>query len=246
MTQKVLLPTTAAPLYEKVKLYVLDKIENGGWGKEDRLPGEPELARALGISRMTVNRALRELAKDDVLERIPGVGTFVAPKKPVAAVVKIHNIAEDIRSRGEVYSCEVLNLSQVTPPHDARNGMGLGPNKKVFRAVIVHRSDGVPVQLERRYVLPKFAPKFLGQDFTEMTTTEYLYSIRPPSDAEHVIQAVTTDADIARLLNIPRDEPCLVVTRRTWVDGRVTSYMRLYHPGSRFSVVGRASTDLRG
>jgi GntR family histidine utilization transcriptional repressor len=238
------LPTIAAPLYEKVKHYVIDKIDSGEWSTKDRLPGEPELSRDLGISRMTVNRALRELATEQVLERIPGVGTFVSPPKPVAAVVTIHNIADDIRARGEVYSCKVIDLSTVEPPHEVRVGMGLRPQKKVSRAVIVHAADGLAVQLERRWVRPDFAPDFLDQDFTATTTTEYLYSIMPPTDAEHVIEAVMPDPETARRLRITRNEPCLVVTRRTWVGDKITSYMRLYHPGSRFSVAGRASTVL--
>jgi len=238
------LPSIAAPLYEKVKHYVIDKIDSGEWSTEDRLPGEPELSRELGISRMTVNRALRELAKEQVLERIPGVGTFVSPPKPFTAVVTIHNIADDIRARGEAYSCKIIDLSTVEPPYDVRVGMGLRPQKKVSRAVIVHSADGLAVQLERRWVLPDFAPDFLKQDFTATTTTAYLYSIMPPTDAEHVIEAVMPDPETARRLRIARDEPCLVVTRRTWVGEKITSYMRLHHPGSRFSVAGRASTVL--
>ncbi len=243
-TQREVLPSIAAPLYEKVKHYVLEKIDTGEWSTKDRLPGEPELSRALGISRMTVNRALRELAKDQVLDRIPGVGTFVSPAKPVAAVVTIHNIADDIRARGEAYSCKVIDLSTVEPPREVRVGMGLRPNKKVSRAIIVHAADGLAVQLERRWVLADFAPAFLKQDFTKTTTTEYLYSIMPPTDAEHVIEAVMPDPETARRLKISRDEPCLVVTRRTWVGEKLTSYMRLHHPGSHFSVAGRASTVL--
>ena len=129
--------------------------------------------------------------------------------------------------------------------HDVCVGMGLRPNRRVFRAVIVHFADGLPVQLERRWVLPDFAPDFLVQDFTKTTTTEYLYSIMPPTDAEHEIEAVMPDRETARWLKMSREEPCLVVTRRTWVGNKLTSYMRLHHPGSRFSVAGRASTALR-
>ncbi len=53
------LPETAGPLYEKVKAQVLDNIRSGRWPGNHRLPSEHELVDALGISRMTVNRALR-------------------------------------------------------------------------------------------------------------------------------------------------------------------------------------------
>jgi GntR family histidine utilization transcriptional repressor len=244
-TKSNALPHSAAPLYEKVKTYVLQRIESGEWSLENRLPGEPDLSRELGVSRMTVNRALRELAAEEIIERIPGVGTFVAPRKPLTDDVKIHNIADEIRGRNQAYRCEVFELSRANPPPDVAAGMYLAPSAEVYCAKLVHHSNNLPIQLEERYVLPRFAPAFAEQDFTQMTTTEYLYSIMPPSAAEHVIGARMPDGETARLLQMGIDEPCLVVTRRTWVDDEITSHMCLQHPGSRFQLVGQASTVLR-
>lgn len=237
------LPGNAAPLYEKVKQYVLEKIDSGEWLVTDRLPGEPELARMLGISRMTINRALRELASEHILERIPGVGTFVAEAKPASAVVEIHNIAEEIRNRGQAYSCEVAFLGSVDPPRPVLAGMNLRQGERLARAIIVHRANGAAVQLEDRFVKPSFAPDFLEQDFGRITTTAYLFSITPPSDAEHVIEAELPDEETQELLEISAHEPCLIVTRRTWVGREITTFSRLSHPGARYRLLGRASTS---
>lgn len=237
----ILLSRNAAPLYEKVKQYVVDKIDSGAWPASERLPGEPELARLLGISRMTINRALRELASDHVLERVPGVGTFVAEAKPTSAIVRIHNIADEIRNRGQAYDCDVVGLAKLPPPRTVLAGMGLGRGDKVFWTKIVHRANGSAVQLEERYVLPSFAPRFLDQDFTRITTTAYLFDITPPTDAEHVIEAELPGERTRDLLEISGHEPCLVVTRRTWVGKVITTYSRLTHPGTRYRLSGRAS-----
>ncbi len=237
------LPSHAAPLYEKVKQYVVEKIGSGEWSKSGRLPGEPELARSLGISRMTINRALRELAEDRILERIPGVGTFIAEAKPTSAIVEIHNIADEIRNRGQTYGCEVVTLEKIDPPRPVMAGMDIRPDHKVFRAVIAHRANGSAVQLEERYVRPSFAPKFLDQDFTRITTTAYLFGIQPPSDAEHIIEAELPDEETQRLLEIWPHEPCLVVMRRTWVGSTITTLSRLTHPGSRYRLIGRTSKN---
>lgn len=239
------LPKTAAPLYEKVKQFIQDKIDQGEWAAHHRLPGEPELARELGISRMTINRALRELAGEQVLDRIPGVGTFVAAAKPVSAVVRIHNIADEIISRGQSYDCRVLKLQKVRAPRKVWEAMELKPGQGLFRSLIVHFADGLPAQLEDRYVLPDFAPEYLQQDFTRLTTTAYLHGIAPPTDAEHVIEAAMPDEDTRHLLKMERGEPCLVVMRRTWVGSVITTYMRMVHPGSRYSLLGRASAGSR-
>ncbi|MEO8667057.1 MAG: histidine utilization repressor [Bauldia sp.] len=241
MPLRDVLSSAAAPLYEKVKLYVLEMIESGKWSTENRLPGEPELARQLGISRMTINRALRELANENIVDRIPGVGTFVSSGKPASAIIEIHNIADVIRGRGQTYSCDVIELSRVVPPRPVRLGLEVGPNARLFHALIVHRANGVALQLEDRYVAPDFAPDFLAQDFKAITTTAYLQAITPPTAADHVIEAVMLDAASRGLLDMPANEPALVVTRRTWVGEKLTTYMRLAHPGSRYRLIGRTT-----
>jgi len=241
MPSRTSLTTTAAPLYEKVKLYVLDMIESGKWSTENRLPGEPELARQLGISRMTINRALRELADESIVDRVPGVGTFVASGKPVAAAVEIHHIADVIRGRGQTYSCNVIELARVAPPRAARAAMEASAKARLFHALIVHRADGVALQLEDRYVTPEFAPGFLGQDFTAITTAQYLAAVTPATAADHVIEASVLDDRSRDLLEAPAGDPALVVTRRTWVGDRITTFMKLTHPASRYRLTGRTA-----
>ncbi len=57
-------------------------------------------------------------------------------------------------------------------------------------------------------------------------------------EAEHVVRAQMPDAPTKKYLEMSDDEPCLVVTRRTWAHGRPVSFARLYHPGSRFELSG--------
>ena len=109
------LPASASPLYEKVKDYVLDNIGTGKWGREDRLPSENDLVTALGVSRMTVHRALRELTSQGHLLRIQGVGIFVAPPRPQSALIEINNIASEITQRGGRHAARVILLEKIAP-----------------------------------------------------------------------------------------------------------------------------------
>ena len=74
-----------APLYARVKQAITQKIRSGAWLPNAKLPSESELLAQLGVSRMTINRALRELTIEGLLVRMQGVGTFVAVPKPWAA-----------------------------------------------------------------------------------------------------------------------------------------------------------------
>jgi GntR family histidine utilization transcriptional repressor len=73
--------TPNPPAYQRVKRYVLDRIQNGQWKEGDAIPGEEALAREFGVSHMTVNRAIRELSDEQIVERVQGSGTYVAQQK---------------------------------------------------------------------------------------------------------------------------------------------------------------------
>lgn len=222
------------PLYERVKSFVVENMASGAWPAGEKLPSEHELAATLNVSRLTVHRALRELAASGALQRLPGVGTFVAPAKPVSAIVRIHNIADEIRGRGERFSASIHRLVR-TPATAALAALfGIARGDALFHSLIIYRSDGVPLQLEDRHVLPAFAPEFLQQDFASRSTTDYLQGIARPTDAHLVIEALMPEAEARALLKMPKGEPCLGVTRTTWVDGRVTTFTRFLHPASRY------------
>jgi GntR family transcriptional regulator, histidine utilization repressor len=81
--------------YLRVKRSVVDRIAKGSLKPGARVPSENELVREFGLSRMTVNRALRELAADGVLQRIAGVGTFVAEQR-VPTHPLHHNLSRQV------------------------------------------------------------------------------------------------------------------------------------------------------
>ena len=97
-------------LYQEVKAYVLDLIKREEWPPHYRVPSEHALVERLGVSRMTVNRALRELSHEGRLYRVQGVGTFVAAQKPQSAFLTVRSIAEEIRSRGGVHSLSLIHI----------------------------------------------------------------------------------------------------------------------------------------
>ena len=69
-----------APLYLKLKRLVTDAIAQGTLAGQDAIPGERDLARMLGISRVTVRKAFADLVAEGILVQRRGSGTFVAPK----------------------------------------------------------------------------------------------------------------------------------------------------------------------
>ncbi|WP_397451787.1 histidine utilization repressor [Pseudomonas sp. NA-150] len=227
-----------SPLYARVKHAIVEKIRTGAWLPNSKLPSESELLTLLGVSRMTVNRALRELTIEGLLVRMQGVGTFVAEPKGHAALFEIHNIAEEIEARGHVHRCEVVTLEEVPAKSDPVLPFALDGVERMFHSVVVHYENEVPVQIEERFVNAKIAPHYLQQDFTRVTPYAYLIQLAPLTEGQHVVEAIHAKSAECRLLQIKRNEPCLLIRRRTWsAQGQVGS-ARLVYPGSRYRLEG--------
>ncbi len=69
------------PKFAQIKQFIVDKIKNGSWQEDQRVPSENELSSQFSVSRMTARRALSELTDAGILTRSQGLGTFVASFK---------------------------------------------------------------------------------------------------------------------------------------------------------------------
>lgn len=228
----------AKPLFQQVKDHIIGQIESGKWPPETRIPSENELINKLSISRMTIHRALRELTLEGYLTRAQGLGTFVAAPKAQSALLTIRPISDEISKRGSVHTAEVHLLAEETAGPEIADALGLEPGAAVYRSIIVHHADGLPVQLADRYVNPAVAPDFIHQDFTKTTPSHYLFQVGPLTKAEHIFEAIMPDRRTQILLKIKASEPCLLLIRRTWIHEKVASRARLIHPGPRFKIGG--------
>lgn len=226
----------AIPAFQQVKDHVLQQIRGGEWKPGDLIPSERELMIQFNLSRMTVNRALRELTDNQLLVRIQGSGTYVAPGKYQSTLVEIRSIDDELVARGHRYRSQVLTLEASTTPVALKAlGLDAGP---AFHSVIVHFADDVPIQLEDRYTNPQLFPDYLQQDFHLVTPNHYMVQIAPLDRAEYSIESKMPEAAMRKLLQMEAGEPCLLLSRRTWVHDTVATAVTLWHPGSRYQFTG--------
>jgi GntR family histidine utilization transcriptional repressor len=231
----------AAAPYSRVKDFLKSGLAEGRWRPGELMPSEAELVAQFGVSRMTVNRALRELQSEGLVERVQGVGTFAAQLHRISSTLTIRDLQEEIAARGHRHHAEV-QLKRSEPASAAlAASLGLASGDPVFHTLLVHFDNGVPLQCEDRYVNPAAAPEYLRVDFTRTTPTRYLLEVAPLWEAQYTIEASRATAQEARLLGIARDEPCLVIVRRTVSRGVPITLARLVHPGSRYQLEGRFS-----
>ncbi|WP_332059701.1 histidine utilization repressor [Bartonella sp. CB74] len=229
------------PFYERVKAMIKTKIHSNVWPVNFRLPSESELVKLFGYSRMTVNRALRELTAEGLLVRMQGVGTFVAEIRGQSALLEINNIADEIASRGHRHHARVFRLTEINADIQQAFIFGIQKGSSLYNSLICHYGNGIPVMLEDRLVNTQVVPDYLQQDFTRITPNAYLSSIIPIVEGEHIIEAVNVSRAESIYLEIDELTPCLLVNRRTWIghkEKKIVTSVRLIYPGSRYRLEG--------
>ncbi len=226
------------PRYQQLKDFIIEQISSGELQPLDRVPSENDLVESKSVSRMTANRALRELNDEGYVERIAGRGTFVSDFRSRSHLLEVQNIADEIASRGHAHSSSVLRQSMQHARGEIAKALHVEQGTDVFHLLLVHAENNVPIQVEDRYVLASFAPDCLEQDFEEITPSAYLTGVAPLQEAEQAVRASIPNSATRQQLEMTDDEASLVVMRRTWSDGRPVTFARLHHPGSRYELMG--------
>lgn len=230
--------TPASPPYQRVKQHLLEGLAEGRWPPGALMPSEAELVVRFGVSRMTVNRALRELQAEGLVSRSQGVGTFAAPRHLVASTLTVRDLHDEIEARGAMHTTSVHFAREERAAAGVAGQLGLKTGARVFHSLIVHAADGLPLQAEDRFVNPACAPGYLGVDFTHTTPTRYLLDVAPLWQAEVHIEARNASAAEAKLLAIAPGDAVLVLVRRTQAQGVPITLARLVHPGARYTLQG--------
>jgi GntR family histidine utilization transcriptional repressor len=227
--------------YMRIKEQVLADIAAGKLRPGDRVSSESELVATFGVSRMTANRALRELMFEGVLKRSAGIGTFVSPKHLDVDLLQIRNIADEIHQRGHKHTAVIVAASLMKADANVADALELALGAEVMHSLIVHMENDEAIQVEERYVNPKVAPDYLSADFHSMTPHEYLTKVAPITEFEHIVQAVRPDTTVRKYLGLKNDHPCLRVFRRTWSGEAVVTCALLYYPGAQYRLEARST-----
>lgn len=229
----------ALPAYEQIKAFVRARISSGEWKPGDAVPSEAALMEQFAISRMTANRALRELATEGLVTRLQGSGTRVAQLHRISSQLVIRDIREEVTERGHTHGTRVLKVAQEKAGPQLAESLGLRRGDRVFHTVMVHLENGIPIQYEDRYVNPQAAPGYLATDFTQTSPTLHLLQHAPLTEASYTIEACLPTAEEAKALGIGTSDPCLVMVRRTVSGAHVASVARQLYPGTRYSFSGQ-------
>ncbi|MFS2154240.1 histidine utilization repressor [Rhizobium sp. Rhizsp42] len=226
-------------LHQRIVNDIEGRIVSGEWPPGHRIPFELELTKEYDCSRMTVNKALTQLAKAGLIERRKKSGSFVTQPQAQSAVLEIHDIAAEVKSLNLAYSFSVARRARRKADADDNRRLELQPGSSVVEVVCIHLAGGRPFCLEERLISLATVPEAEEADFSTVPPGSWLINQIPWSSAEHRIHAVAAGSEAAVLLNIARNTACLVVERRTWSNVGPVTHVRFTYPGDKHALVAR-------
>jgi len=195
-----------------------------------------ELAKTFRTSRQTVNKALRDLVLDDIIERFPRSGSFIKAKISQSSILDLKNIADEIRERGNNYSNELVSLNKIKADESIAKVLHVVKDQELYISQMIHKENGVPVRFDTRYIKPSSAPEYIHQNFKEITPAQFLKQNCPVEIVKNTIEAVMVNQEILEYLEISKNEPCLKISRVVTSKGKIASYSKLYYPSSRYKL----------
>jgi GntR family transcriptional regulator len=233
--------TSPLPLYHQLKTLLQAEINRKDLKPGDRLPSEHEIEVRFGVSRATIRQALNSLVQEGVVERIQGVGTFVAHPH-IRHSSGLISFTEDMRGQGLTPSHEVLESLLKEAPDSIRERLDLGQNHSTWYLRRLHLADSVPVGIGETWIPLQHLGAVvdaLAQGEVEIGSLyDFLESsqvgVKLDSGTETVTADLSDDA-LAELLRCESGSPLLRVERITYMaDSRPIEVSRMAFVASRY------------
>jgi GntR family transcriptional regulator len=203
------------PLYQQVYLGLRERIISGDLVAGSLLPGEQEMAKTLGVSRITIKRAFNELAARGLVHRQRGRGTTVAGGAVIPLVAgSFDTLVESLQRMGLQTDVELIDVSY--GPAGARVGdrLEIDADAAVQRAVRLRKLNGEPFSYLVNYMPAAIADRYSEDD---LASTSMLILLEragaSPQEAEQWISAVSATPTIAAALDVTPGSPLLKIDR---------------------------------
>lgn len=231
------------PVWARIEASLRERIESGELGPGQRLPAERDMARQLGVSRMTVRQALAVLAERGLVERGVGQGTFVSGAgKVVHDLCRPIGLTEVVARHGLVAGARVLEARERGASDIVAAALGLPEDAPVVRLRRLRSAGGRPIAIEDSWLPAFLVPGLLEHDLSGSLSALLRedYGLIA-GDSEERLEPVAAGAFEARVLGVTLGAPLMLVERVVRTAASVPmEFARHRHRGDRSRFVVRS------
>jgi GntR family transcriptional regulator len=209
------------PLYKQLFNHLNSAINKHHLKPGDRLPSESEMAKEFNISRVTIRRALQELAHQGKIISVPGKGSFVLQPK-IEPLTALTSFSENMRAQGYEPSYRDTVVTFIKPTEKIKSNLNISESERVLHIHRMMLADEEPMAILNGY-LPEwvykrepslFTPETLNQiSLYKLLELELGLSLFKADEWVDVSKASQEEAD---LLHINKGDLVFVIDRLTY------------------------------
>jgi GntR family transcriptional regulator len=224
------------PRHEQISDWLRERIEEGHYEVDAKLPSEKQLGARFDVSRVTVRRALQTLEHEGYIYRRQGLGSFVQERRAPQGLVRLTDFAQDMAQAGLEASSKVVHHTTETPPPEVALRLDLDADTPATRLDRLRLGDNIPIAFDRTW-LPLFYGQFLQNHDLERETIygilEEDYGI-PVLRGRYRIAAANARDDLATHLGVPDGRALLLIERLSLTEHDTCVYFqRRYYRSDR-------------
>jgi GntR family transcriptional regulator len=203
------------PLFVQIQEYIAELILSGKLPPESKISSEREYSDDLGVSRMTVRRALTELVNEGLLERRHGSGTYVAKPKITYQSRELVSYTEAMEKRKIATASQLLEFGEVPASRRLAEQLDVEVGHMLYRVLILRFANRVPVILEREYFSCERCSDLEEWNLEKNNIPDLLKTVYHARLSRIVqsFEAVTANETVANQLRVDEGFPLIMLTR---------------------------------
>jgi len=221
------------PLYQQVRIDLLNMLQSERLIPGQMLPTEKELAEAYNVSRQTIRQAIGDLAASNLLERTPGRGTTVLSGRNRLKFFLDKSFAQQIVEMGLEPHSEVLRQKETVIDNASPQTLRHKRGSSALELIRLRFGNETPIGLQYTTIITDLCPDLGGHDFKEASLYNLIltkYKL-PIARIDQTIGAVIADEWHKNLLKVSREIPLLLVNTTAYLENgepieASTSYYR--------------------
>jgi len=225
------------PLYWQLRDELRGLIQNGDYKPDEQFPGDHDLGRAYGVSRVTVRQAVAELVDEGLLVRRPAKGTFVCRPKIKRQLINVASFTARSQAAGLHPGSKLLSREVIQGDHDLCERLAVPFSARILHIHRLRLTEREPTSIEDAYLSLDRYPELERLNPDKHSLYQFLedrYQVKP-SHAYRLLDLAYATKQESRLLGVPWGAPLFLLraTVRSTA-GDVIEYVKIRFRGDRF------------